>query len=75
MAESEVPHETHDEPANALPMDRAEELLDRMGQQFGELASRAGRGFLRAMARAREEAEDIWAEGRSIHEHNRNGHH
>jgi hypothetical protein len=46
-----------------------------MGQQFGELASRAGKGFLRAMARAREEAEDIWAVGRDIHERNRNGQH
>jgi hypothetical protein len=56
-------------------MDRAEAMLDQMGQQFGELASRAGKGFLRAMARAREEAEDICAEGQYIHERSRNGHH
>jgi hypothetical protein len=47
-------------------MRRAEELVDRMGEQVGHCATALGRGFLRLVARAREEAEDIWAEAQHI---------
>ncbi len=73
MATSEVPHEAEETPTHELPLDRAEALLDQMGQRLGQLASRAGRGLLRATARAREEAEDMWAEARSIRQNNRHG--
>jgi hypothetical protein len=54
-------------------MERAEELLDRAGQRLGTLLTRAGRNLLRAAARAREAAEDMWAEAQSIR-HANNGH-
>lgn len=47
-------------------MRRAEELVDRMGEQIGHCASFLGREFLKLAARAREEAEDIWAEAQHI---------
>jgi hypothetical protein len=56
-------------------MDRAEELLDQMGHQFGVFASRAGRAFLKALGRAREETEDIWAEAQNLRQRSHNGHH
>ena len=46
--------------------ERAEELLDRTGQRLGSLAALVGLNVLRFAARAREEAEDIWAEAQSI---------
>jgi hypothetical protein len=45
---------------------RAEEMVDRMAHRIGEAAGRLGHGLLRLAARAREEAEDIWAEARSL---------
>ena len=42
--------------------ERAEELLDRTGQRLGSLAALVGLNVLRFAARAREEAEDSWAE-------------
>jgi hypothetical protein len=47
-------------------MRRAEEMVDQMAQRVGDYAGRLGHGLLRLAARAREEAEDIWAEARSI---------
>jgi hypothetical protein len=47
-------------------MRRAEELVDRMAERVGQLAGRLGHGILRLAARAREEAEDMWAEARSL---------
>jgi hypothetical protein len=47
-------------------MRRAEELVDRAAQRVGDLAARLGQGILRLTARAREEAEDMWAEARDI---------
>jgi hypothetical protein len=47
-------------------MRRAEELVDRMGERVGQYATALGRGFLKLFARAREEAEDIWAEAQHI---------
>jgi hypothetical protein len=49
----------------ALPLDRAEEVVDRVGRQIGQTAALAGARLLGLAARAREEAEDIWAEAQS----------
>ncbi len=45
---------------------RAEELVDRMGERLGHFFSQVSRRAEWAIARAREEAEDIWAEAQSI---------
>ena len=45
---------------------RAEELVDRMAERVGNAAGWLGHGLLRLAARAREEAEDTWAEARSL---------
>jgi hypothetical protein len=47
-------------------MRRAEEMVDRMAERVGNAAGWLGHGLLRLAARAREEAEDIWAEARSL---------
>ena len=47
-------------------MRRAEELVDRMGERIGHYVSFLGRGVLKLAARAREGAEDIWAEAQEI---------
>lgn len=47
-------------------MQRAEEMVDRLADNIGSYARRIGHQFLRLAARAREEAEDIWAEADSI---------
>jgi hypothetical protein len=49
---------------NPPEMARAEELVDQLGETIGGWASQLSLEFLRAVARAREEAEDIWAEAR-----------
>jgi hypothetical protein len=54
-----------------LAMERAEELVTGMGQRLGHFASLAGLQILKATARVREEAEDIWAEAQNIHHENR----
>lgn len=45
---------------------RAEEMIDRVGDQIGQYAKQIGRSLLRLTARAREEVEDMWAEAQSI---------
>ncbi len=45
---------------------RAEELVDRLGESVGHLASLAGWRLLKVAALAREEAEDVWAEAQSL---------
>ena len=40
-------------------MQRAEEMVDRLGEQVGHYVSTVGHSVLRWFARAREEAEDI----------------
>jgi hypothetical protein len=62
-----------DEQPDRPPTERAEELLDRLGQRIEPLSSVAGLYLLRLAARGREVVEDIWAEAQSIHEeHQRN---
>jgi hypothetical protein len=46
-------------------MERAEEVVDRLGQRAGQIGSEVGQRLLRLAARAREEAEDFWAEAQS----------
>ena len=48
------------------PRERAEEVVDRLGQRAGQIGSEVGQRLLRLAARAREEAEDIWAEAQSM---------
>jgi hypothetical protein len=45
---------------------RAEELIDRGSRNVAAWASRIGREVLKGAARAREEAEDILAEARTL---------
>jgi hypothetical protein len=47
-------------------MRRAEEMIDRVASQVGQFTSYLGRQILRLGARAREEAEDMWAEAQNI---------
>ena len=53
-------------------MHRAEEMVDHLGEQIGHYVSVIGHNFLKWAARAREEAEDIWAEAQAIRERQRN---
>ena len=46
--------------------DRAEEVVDRLGQRAGYFISLAGLRLQKIAALAREEAEDVWAEAQSI---------
>lgn len=48
---------------------RAEEAVDRIAERVSHFVSAAGREILRLGERAREEAEDMWAEARMIHDH------
>ena len=48
------------------PAERAEVLVDQMGERLGRFLSVAGYQVRKATARAREEAEDIWAEAQAI---------
>lgn len=53
--------------SNVLPaIERAEELVDRLGQRAGAFASMAGLRIRKLAARTREEAEDVWAEAQSV---------
>jgi hypothetical protein len=46
--------------------ERAEEIVDHLAPMVGRLAALAGLQILKLAARAREEAEDIWAEAQSL---------
>ncbi len=46
--------------------ERAEELVDRLGESVGQFASLAGLRLLKVAALVREEAEDVWAEAQSV---------
>jgi hypothetical protein len=62
--------EIEEVPASAEPasaeMQRAEELVDQIGHNIGRWISRGGFQLLKGVARAREEAEDIWAEAQDL---------
>jgi hypothetical protein len=57
--------------ARRQAMQRAEELVDRWGAQVGHYFSAVGHSILKWSARAREEAEDIWAEAQAIRQRQR----
>jgi hypothetical protein len=52
--------------AHRPAMERAEELADRIASKIGHYASVVGYTLLRWASRAREEAEDIWAEAQNL---------
>ncbi|MHB1423449.1 MAG: hypothetical protein ACYC3I_09705 [Gemmataceae bacterium] len=56
--------------ARRQAMQRAEEMVDRWGEQIGQYFSAFGHNVLKWTARAREEAEDIWAEAQAIRQRN-----
>ncbi len=65
-AVSEAPA-TNDPAPEATPaMQRAEEMVDQMAERIGHYASVVGHKMLWFVARAREEAEDIWAEAQEL---------
>lgn len=59
---SETPKESEQVPATV----RAEVLLDQAGERLGRFFTAAGQEIRKATARAREEAEDIWADGQNM---------
>jgi hypothetical protein len=63
--------ETAADEARQQAMQRAEELADRLGEQVGHYVSLFGHSVLKWAARAREEAEDIWAEAQALRERQR----
>jgi hypothetical protein len=58
--------QTPNQPAPNETVQRAEALVDQWGQRLGHVLSIAGEQVRKATARAREEAEDIWAEAQHI---------
>ena len=54
------------QPPRSLPARALLAQRDRMGEQVGIYVSLFGRALLKVAARAREEAEDIWAEAEHI---------
>ena len=58
--------EARDEHPNRPATERAEELADRIGQRLGYVTTLLGLCMRKTAARAREEAEDMWAEAQSI---------
>ena len=57
--------------SNQLATQRAEEMVDRVGGRLGAVASMTSLQIQKALARVREEAEDIWADAESIRDQNR----
>ncbi len=60
--QSETSANAEQRPATA----RAENAVDQAGERVGQFAALFGRRFQVFAARAREEAEDIWAEAQSM---------
>ncbi len=58
--------ETQDERSEPAATQRAEEMLDRAGEQVGRFASLLSLRVRQVAALAREEAEDMWAEAQSM---------
>lgn len=60
----------HKLPQVTLPTAKAEEVVDRAGQRISQYAAVTGWQLQRAMARLREEAEDMWAEAQNLRQQN-----
>lgn len=58
--------EPQDERPDPAATERAEEMLDRAGEQVGRFASLLSLRLRQVVALAREEAEDMWAEAQSM---------
>jgi hypothetical protein len=61
------------EPQQGAPStatERAEELVDRLAERVGHYTGQVGHGLLWLVTRAREEAEDIWAEAQALRRQN-----
>jgi hypothetical protein len=66
QAEAAVGDGQQGPPAASPTMQRAEELVDRLAERVSHYASVVGHKLAWLAARAREEAEDIWAEAQAI---------
>jgi hypothetical protein len=68
VQQDERADQVEDEEAKAddPSMVRAEEIVDRLGEQFGRFAAETGQRLRKWTARAGEEAEDIWAEAQHL---------
>ncbi len=64
-AQSNGPAVTRTEEARRQATAKAEEMVDRMGQRISQYTDLAGLQIMRAVARAREEAEDMWVEAQN----------
>jgi hypothetical protein len=53
-------------PAQRPPMQRAEDVTDRLGERVGHFASLLGSTLWRLAARVGEEARSIWAEAQDV---------
>jgi hypothetical protein len=62
----ERPEQPTSTQARQEAMEHAEELVNRMGQRFGEWTSVISLRLRQSLARAREEGEDILAEAQSM---------
>jgi hypothetical protein len=72
-AVAEAPDQAQTEAAgtsDGSATERAEALLDGMGEQINHFAALAGPSIRKFVALAREEAEDIWAEAQEIRRSN-----
>ncbi len=63
---AKTPLVAQSEEQGKLAKERAEVMVDRMGQRVSNWASRAGFQVQRAVALTREEVEDMWAEAQNI---------
>lgn len=64
--------EDRNEGTNGPATERAEELVDRLLQEAGQLLSVAALKLLKGASLAREEAEDIWAEAQNLRRERQN---
>jgi hypothetical protein len=62
---------TNAEDARRQAFERAEELADQWAEQISQYTATLGQNILKWASRAREEAEDIWAEAQAIRERQR----
>jgi hypothetical protein len=67
------PSRSSEEEARRQALQRAEEMADRLGEQVGHYVAALGHSVLKWVARAREEAEDIWAEAQALRERQQAG--
>jgi hypothetical protein len=68
---SPSPSETPEQPAepkaaDGSAVDRADEMVDEVARRVAAVTRQIGKGFLRFLARAREECSDVWAEAQDI---------